>query len=333
MADSNIRNLLENTTDFPSLPDIIQKVLILSGDPNASLLSISQIIEKDPALSTQVLKLVNSPLTPVARSIKNMKEAVPLVGAEEIRNITLMLSLLQMFPAEFAPFYEKIFQQSLCAAISSEFIAQKAGMKNQSDIFLAGLLLFIGKFLFVHYLSDQYVEVVNEAELRAIRLETVEREMLGLTNMEAGEILCRKWSLPDSISHSIVYRTDFQKGLKEANSAEDRDLIRATYLGGLASTIFFGWNKFNNIARFKTAYTKIGLSGMPKSDEFLKAIPEKLSIASAEFLIKIDKELNYPEMVHKAYSELDFSYKKHESTYLELQKYINHPPLVADIIL
>ena len=104
-----IKNMIENATDFPNLPEIAEEVLVLTGDPDVSLLSISLLIEKDPSLSLRILKLVNSPFFGLSRTISNIKEAVPRLGANEIRNIVMADSLFTVFPAEFVPLYKTCF--------------------------------------------------------------------------------------------------------------------------------------------------------------------------------------------------------------------------------
>ncbi len=322
-TNRNIKRLLEDAVDLPALPEITQQVLMLSGDPDASLLSLSILIEKDAALSARILKLVNSPFAGLGREIANIKEAVPLLGASEIRNLTLMISLFNLFPAELAPLYEQVFKQSLCSAAAADFIAEQAGLRNRDDIFLAGLLLYVGKFIFIHYAADAYLEVLTEAEVRGINIEIVEKQILGMTNLEAGELLCGKWNLPDTIKSCIRYRDNAERNFSEEIPQQRRLIMDVSYLGGLTSKIFFDWNKALHIAHFKSACKKFAFTSELDAYELLTSIPQRLKTAGDGFFVSIDQNLSYDNILEQADAELDFLNKKHSTTYLELQNFLS----------
>jgi len=56
----------ENIKQFPTLPGTAYEVMRLSLDPEVSIPRMADVILKDIALSTRILKTVNSPYYPLA---------------------------------------------------------------------------------------------------------------------------------------------------------------------------------------------------------------------------------------------------------------------------
>ena len=54
-------------------------------------------------------------------------------------------------------------------------------------MFLAGLFEDIGMFVMMHFWPDKYIQVIEEAEKRAIEIRTVEQEILREGNPVAQE--------------------------------------------------------------------------------------------------------------------------------------------------
>ena len=65
-----LTDITENVTKVPALPQIVVKLLELLQDPDTSASQIEDLIQKEPGLAAQVLKLVNSAFyampTPIA---------------------------------------------------------------------------------------------------------------------------------------------------------------------------------------------------------------------------------------------------------------------------
>jgi len=292
-----IKTMLESAEGFPALPAITQQILNLLKDPDVSFISLSLIIEKDASFSSGILRLVNSSYYGVKREIKNINEAVSLLGVDEIQKIALGISLFNVFPKDKISLFENIFQQSLCSAVASDLIAETFNFKNRCDIFISGLLQYIGKLSLMYFMPDDYLTVLNDAKKSNVDLTLVEKEKFGITNIEAGIIICEQWKLPDIVKYCILYRENLSGAHKAELSESQVQIIKASYLGSIASEIYFGFNKAINILRFKTTLSKLQLANEEESEKILCRIPNILKDAGGEFLLKIDQKLSYEQIL------------------------------------
>ncbi len=58
---------LQNISQLPAIPKVITEVSKLFSNPNTSITQLSDIIEKDQALTLKVLSVANSPLYGIQR--------------------------------------------------------------------------------------------------------------------------------------------------------------------------------------------------------------------------------------------------------------------------
>ena len=56
-----IKQRLEETLEFPPLPDTAQRIIKLRVDPNGNIQDLSDIVESDPSLAAQVVSWAASP--------------------------------------------------------------------------------------------------------------------------------------------------------------------------------------------------------------------------------------------------------------------------------
>lgn len=317
--DNDIKLVIEEADDFPSLPVLTMEVLKMAMDPDVSLKNIANLIANDASLVTRILKIVNSAYYGYTKQITNINHAVTILGIRSIRNITLMLSFIDLFPQTQSQYYTGLFQRSLCAGLAADLIAEVADIKPRADVFLAGLLQNIGMFVFMRYLFNKYVNVIKEAEDRGIELTTVEDVMFGINNIEAGTIVAERWKLPDSIITAIKYQDSIEEAYKEKLNNDVLNIIKAAHLGRLSADIYYGCNKAHKIARFKIEMLSMFDCGNEVSEDILSSLPHLIEDVGLNLNIEIESSPNYEQILKDANFELGGSVYKYGRTYRELK--------------
>ena len=77
---------LEGIPDIPTLPNIVFKVNRMLEDYDVSIKKLSAMLEKDQAMVTRILKLVNSSFYGFRSRINNISRAVVILGFNTVRN-------------------------------------------------------------------------------------------------------------------------------------------------------------------------------------------------------------------------------------------------------
>lgn len=208
--DKKAEAIVSKISQLPTLPNIYSMLTKAMATPGSSAQTIRSIIEKDQALTIKVLKIVNSAFYGFPQKIKTIAHAVVILGFNEIKHLTLAVSLVHNFKTSshnVCQFdYVAFWEHSLAVAVCSRIIAQKCkslAVKDPDEAFTLGLVHDMGKLVEAQYMSEDFNAVFNQAiELKDYFINQ-ENALLGLTHQEIGSQLAIKWKLPDTFAVAI----------------------------------------------------------------------------------------------------------------------------------
>jgi putative nucleotidyltransferase with HDIG domain len=196
---------------LPALPVVASKCLALLSGPDFSLDQVARLIETDPILAAQVVRLANvasrAPVTPV----RSIVECATRVGASELRVFLLETSARRIFESsdrEISEMCRGLWQHSLAVAILARDLLQQAKSENAEAGYLGGLLHDIGKPVTAAMLLDA------ERRLRGKQTQNwfdpnAWSELISSTHRVVGAALAEKWGLPDAVQRSIHECDDY----------------------------------------------------------------------------------------------------------------------------
>ena len=78
---------------MPSLSTTVSKVLETCNNPNASPYDLNRVISLDPALTGQVLRLINSAYYALPHPITSLPRAIIMLGLNTVKNLALSLAI------------------------------------------------------------------------------------------------------------------------------------------------------------------------------------------------------------------------------------------------
>jgi signal transduction histidine kinase/HD-like signal output (HDOD) protein len=202
-----ISNQLSTLKHLPTLPHILLQLIKVCNTENGSLKDISSIIEKDPALTGKILKLVNSAYFAPPRKIARVDDAVGLLGTNAVKNIAICSSVHEVFhkASQNALFNMKTFWwHSLRCAILARLLSKSARLNDPDEAFLSGMLHDIGKVVLWVNFPKQYAELLTAYQDRPDLVIAGETQM-GATHAEVGAWLLERWSFQSFIADAVLY--------------------------------------------------------------------------------------------------------------------------------
>ncbi|MEI6126032.1 MAG: HDOD domain-containing protein, partial [Pseudomonadota bacterium] len=205
-AQSSFKKM-EFSTNLPTLPHILLKLIELCNREDANMKDLAGIIENDPSLSSKILRMVNSAYYGFSQKVHNFNQALSLLGIDTIRGIAISASVYQVFDGIKGNSLFKLKQfwwHSLMCAVLSNLIAKKISYARPDEAFLSGLLHDIGKLVLLKNFPDGYEAIIKAAENNA-GMVVEEQEKLGITHCEAGAWLINHWLLQSFIADAIRY--------------------------------------------------------------------------------------------------------------------------------
>ena len=143
--------LLNLTGGWQMLPDIAVKALAMARDPNCSIREFSSVIERDPKLATEILRITNSAFYAARNPILNLKQAVTRLGFAHCRNVILAASLgsaMRRLPLAEAWMQLVLWRHSVLTGVIAMALNKSFNLGFIGEEFTAGLIHDVGRSLF-----------------------------------------------------------------------------------------------------------------------------------------------------------------------------------------
>lgn len=162
-----------------------------------SLQVLERVITSDQALSTQVLKIANSPFYRGLAEVGTIRAAVMRLGMKEIEQIVLLATSRQHFISKdkaISLLMKKLWQHAVGCAYGTVWLAKRHTYGiDQSQAFFGGLFHDVGKLLIL-----VVIEHVKR-ENRALKItDGLLLEAMAKLHAREGNKLLRQWNMPDA---------------------------------------------------------------------------------------------------------------------------------------
>ncbi len=190
---------------LPTLPAVALQLVDLANDSAATLAQFAELIERDPALASKLLRVSNSSFYGRRRAVSNLSQALNLLGLNATITLSLSFSLRGSLSEPRVSSFDvtSYWRRSLLTALASRTIAAELQETQPEDFFLAGLLQDIGVLVMDALLGDTYAVLYAKSTSHEDLLER-ETATFDFNHAEAGARLLRDWQLPEDISGSSL---------------------------------------------------------------------------------------------------------------------------------
>jgi putative nucleotidyltransferase with HDIG domain len=196
-----VRSRVERTSAIPTIPQVMKKILRTVEDPAASPAAVSKLVSSDPALTANILRVINAAVYGFVVRITSVNQAIVLLGLDVVRALLLGVSIFEMMERTAVG----LWKHSLGCAITAKLLAQKKGMVDPEEASVAGLLHDIGKVVLSVQFPAEYQMALAAARDRSIFLCDAEKELFNMTHATAGAYFANTWRLPKFVVESIRY--------------------------------------------------------------------------------------------------------------------------------
>lgn len=196
--------LLDQIKELPAMPNVIVKALGVIKDDNSGTKELSDIMSYDQALTSQVLKLVNSAYYGFAQEITSVNKALALLGMTQTRNIIIAVAMKPMLTSQGG---RDMWKHSLRSGVAAEYLANKTGVVDSADAFTIGFLHDIGKIL-LNIADTMTYQKVRTMVKNGMEIIDAENELFETNHADLGFLLAKKWKLSVLLANCIKYHHD-----------------------------------------------------------------------------------------------------------------------------
>ncbi|ARN76343.1 aminoacyl-tRNA deacylase and HDOD domain-containing protein [Oceanicoccus sagamiensis] len=210
-----MKQRLEETLEFPPLPETAQRIIKLRVDPNADIKDLTDIVETDPALAAQVVSWAASPYYAAPGKIKSVHDAiVRVLGFDLVLNLSLGLALGKTLslPKDNAKGFTPYWEQAVYAATAVEALVGAIPPKERPTMgmaYLSGLLHNFGYLILAEVFPPHFSNICRYQEANPFSNHChIERHLLGVTREQLGAWLMRMWSMPEEVNTAIRFQNE-----------------------------------------------------------------------------------------------------------------------------
>jgi HD-like signal output (HDOD) protein len=204
------------------LPDIAVKALAMARDPNCSIKEFASVVERDPKLATEILRITNSAYYGARNPILNLKQAVTRLGFAHCRNVILAASLgsaMRKLKLSEAWMQLLLWRHSVLTGMLAMALNRRFNLGFIGEEFTAGLIHDVGRSLFAIIAPEEFSKADPLDFIEAPGILQHERSILRTDHCELGAWFISENKLPEALVEVILLHHE------PAKSVEFRKLV------------------------------------------------------------------------------------------------------------
>ncbi|MFO0598390.1 MAG: HDOD domain-containing protein [Myxococcaceae bacterium] len=212
LKDIISKRLQADSLKLPSLPDVAMKAMELAHDPDVRFGAIASQLEKDPFVSSRLLRVANSPLFGGMARATSMESVVSRLGIKQLLGLLQELAAEQVYASKdpvIRNAFRGIWEHCLGVAHVSRDLAGQLKSLDPNTAYLGGLFHDIGKPVVAALLLE-----VERASPASFISGAVWQRAIEECHRDVGAIIAFRWFLPREVAGAVADQDhyDFKRG-------------------------------------------------------------------------------------------------------------------------
>ncbi|MCL2802014.1 MAG: HDOD domain-containing protein [Treponema sp.] len=221
--------IVDSINSLPQFPENVLHVQKLINDPTSDMPTIARQISMDPALTADLLKIVNSAQYMLSKKVDNISEAVKMIGIKGIKNLLYSYGTQKVLGDDTVD-KKKLWEHSYRTAFYAYNLVKNFKNDNNllDDVYVGGILHDMGKIIFSNVHGDLLNKIKGFCSDKNVPSSTFEDLSAGLNHAELGALIAEKWNFPERLVSAIRYHHD-----PDSATEDCKDLVDTVYLANM----------------------------------------------------------------------------------------------------
>jgi putative nucleotidyltransferase with HDIG domain len=268
--DSLSKKIVEEIDSLPNFPENIVLLQQMLSDPDSEITAMARQVSTDPALTADLLKLVNSAQFMLPKKVDNIVEAVKMVGLRGLKNLLYSYGTQKVLGGTEDTRVKALWMHSYKTAFYAYSLAKNFLRKKEilDDVYVGGILHDMGKIIFSNVHPHLIEKIMKFSKDKDIPSELFEDMTAGLNHSQIGALIAEKWNFPEALVNSIRYHHEPQHA-----PTANRDIVDTVYFANMLCNYedkLVGFDQFD-----KSVLTAFRM----QNEEQVQKIQEKLTQA------------------------------------------------------
>jgi HD-like signal output (HDOD) protein len=195
--------------ELPPFPAIATKLLRLFASEDTEVREVVGLIRADPAFSSELLRVANSPIYGLRSQVSSLHHAVVILGFDRLRSFAMTISMRNFLrTAMRIDVLRRVWRHSLACALVAEDVASLFWKNNDRTVrdraYTAGLLHDLGRLALLVKYPQEYANLLAVVSENPFDMLETEHDLFDIDHCGAGGWLARSWTFPSEIADVAV---------------------------------------------------------------------------------------------------------------------------------
>ena len=208
LTRQEIERQLEGCPCLPSLSTIDNALKEVLSTENRFTSQIAEIIQRDPSLTSRLLRLVNSVYYGVSEPVKKIEEAVLYLGVRQIRELAMFTPVIEdlgKLGGHHLFEWREFWRHSIAVAVMTREIMDLTQPSSDDINYLGGLIHDVGRIVMAATFPAHFEKIYNRKLVNGRTLLELEVEVLGMDHAELGALFLQKQGLPQELVRIVKF--------------------------------------------------------------------------------------------------------------------------------
>ena len=194
-------DLVDELEQLPVERCAAMRVLWLADDPNSSSDDLAKVAAADPALTSRIMRIANSPYYGLSGKVRSCAFAITVLGFSTVRSLAAAVAAGAVGQPRAVP--QGFWLHAATTATAASIVAPRVGAKHP-DAFSLGLLHDLGRSLLYRSDPEGYAALSEATGSESLELTAAERATYGIDHARAVARILKAWSFPEDFVDALA---------------------------------------------------------------------------------------------------------------------------------
>lgn len=187
---------------IPELPEEIIELDKEISSKFASAANVTEIISKNTTLSGELMRLVNSPVVKLKEPVTSIKDAVSVLGLNNIANLLVAAAIKNIFGSKGLS--KDIMDNSVDVAFCMSDLSEWVDGISRDEAYMLGLFHNVGAMMLAAKNEDVYAGLFRDSMSNPNAIIKKEEAVFGSNHAMIGLLIGQKWHLSVNMLNAIM---------------------------------------------------------------------------------------------------------------------------------
>ena len=184
------------------------EILKVLDDPHSGAMDLAEVVRLDAPLMSKVLRLANSPYYSQRGNLTDINRCISVLGYRTVRQVAICITVATTVVSAVSQSkgrmdYKELWRHSVVTGAVAKHLAPMVGYPDPEEVFSAGLLHDMGKFVLELHSPQIYDQVIARRQETGRSLCLEEEEAFGFNHAQVGAAFGENWRFPEVLVRSF----------------------------------------------------------------------------------------------------------------------------------